>query len=96
MSTTVFDIIPPHDRGPAATMAKWVTRGARPAAEAHVLMRLPRHTKTELDALAGLTGLPISVVVEEAVAAYVDRLPAVERRLLARVKARRRESRRQP
>jgi len=56
---------------------------------AHVLLRLPRHTKVELDALCGLTGRSISALVTEAVAAYVGALPAAEQRLLRSVKARR-------
>jgi hypothetical protein len=76
-------------------MAKPSLSPAKPAATAqrrdtsHVLVRLPRHTKAELDALCGLTGLSISAVVAEAVTSYVGALPAAERRLLRSVKARR-------
>jgi predicted DNA-binding protein len=54
---------------------------------AHVLLRLPRHTKVELDALCGMTGRSIAAVVADAVAEYVNALPAAERRRLRRVKA---------
>jgi hypothetical protein len=56
---------------------------------AHVLLRLPPHTKAELDALCGMTGMSISALVADAVARYVGALPASERRLLRGVKARR-------
>jgi hypothetical protein len=67
-------------------------RTARRRAVAHVLLRLPRHTKAELDALCGLTGLSISALVADAVASYVGALPAAERRLLRSVKERRLEA----
>jgi hypothetical protein len=73
-------------------MAKAIRSTAKPARRrdpAHVLLRLPRHTKAELDALRGLTGRSISAVVADAVASYVGALPAAERRLLQIVKARR-------
>ena len=66
-------------RGTPST-AKRAARGRNPA---HVLLRLPPHTKAELDALCGMTGLSISTLV------YVGALPAAERRLLRGVKARR-------
>ena len=62
---------------------------ARRRDAAHVLLRLPRHTKAELDALCGMTGLSISALVADAVASYVGALPAAERRLLRSVKERR-------
>jgi hypothetical protein len=55
----------------------------------HVLVRLLRHTKAELDALSGLTGMSISALVADAVANYIGALPAAERRLLRSVKERR-------
>jgi hypothetical protein len=64
-------------------------RAARRPDAAHVLLRLPRHTKAELDALCGLTGMSISALVADAVASYVAALPAAERRLLRSVKERR-------
>jgi hypothetical protein len=76
-------------------MAK-VTRGiAKPARlgrrrdAAHVLLRLPRHTKAELDALCGMTGMSIAALVADALASYVGALPAAERRLLRDARARR-------
>ena len=72
-------------RGTPST-AKRAARGRNPA---HVLLRLPPHTKAELDALCGMTGLSISTLVTDAVARYVGALPAAERRLLRGVKARR-------
>jgi hypothetical protein len=64
-------------------------RLARRRDAAHVLLRLPRHTKVELDALCGMTGMSISALVADAVARYVGALPAAERRLLRSVTARR-------
>ena len=55
----------------------------------HVLVRLPRRTKAELDALCGMTGLSISALVADAVASYVGALPVAERRLLRSVKEQR-------
>ena len=72
-------------RGTPST-AKRAARGRNPA---HGLLRLPPHTKAELDALCGMTGLSISTLVTDAVARYVGALPAAERRLLRGVKARR-------
>jgi hypothetical protein len=62
---------------------------ARRRQAADLLLRLPRSTKAELDALSGLTGLSISALVADAVASYVGALPAADRRLLRGVKARR-------
>jgi predicted DNA-binding protein len=75
-------------------MAKAIPSTAKPARArrrdpAHVLLRLPPHTKAELDALCGMTGMSISALVADAVSRYVDALPAAERRLLRGVKARR-------
>jgi len=55
----------------------------------HVLLRLPRDTKVELDALCGMTGKSIAAVVADAVAEYVSALPAAERRRLRGITARR-------
>lgn len=63
-------------------------RLARRRDAAHVLLRLPRHTKVELDALCGMTGMSISALIADAVASYVGALSAAERRLLRSVKAR--------
>ena len=73
-------------------MTKAIRSSAKPARRrdpAHALLRLPRHTKAELDALCGLTGRSISAVVADAVASYVGALPAAEQRLLRIIKARR-------
>jgi len=72
-------------RGSPAT-TKRPSGGRNPA---HVLLRLPPHTKAELDALCGMTGLSISALVTDAVTRYVGALPAADRRLLRGVKARR-------
>ncbi len=69
---------------PAAAKPARLSRRRDPA---HVLLRLPRHTKVELDALCGMTGRSIASVVADAVAEYVNALPAAERRRLRRVKA---------
>jgi len=75
-------------------MAKATLSHAKPARPqrrdgAHVLLRLPRDTKAELDALCGMTGMSMSALVADAVAKYVGTLPAAERRLLHNVKERR-------
>src|SRR5919205_1252582 len=54
-----------------------------------VMIRLPRETKATLDALSGLTGTPIWRLIDQAVAAYVEHMPAPQRRLLAGVRERR-------
>jgi len=75
---------------PKATPAiATAARLARRRDAAHVLLRLPRHTKVELDALCGMTGMSISALVADAVAGYVGALPAAERRRLRSIKARR-------
>ena len=76
------------DSMPKVTVAK-PARLSRRRDAAHVLLRLPRHTKVELDALCGMTGMSISALVADAVAKYVGALPAAERRRLRSVKARR-------
>ena len=75
-------------------MPKAIPASAKPARlprcrDAHVLLRLPRHTKVELDAVCGMTGMSISALVADAVASYVGALPAAERRRLRSIKARR-------
>jgi len=72
----------------SASAAKQTTTRQR-REPAHVLLRLPGHTKDELDALRGLTGMSLSALVAEAVTRYVGALPAADRRLLQGVKARR-------
>jgi len=54
-----------------------------------VMIRLPRQTKSTLDALSALTGTPIWRLIDQAVAVYVRDLPEPERRLLAGVRDRR-------
>src|SRR6266536_6012874 len=54
-----------------------------------VMIRLPRQTKTTLDALSGLTGTPIWRLVDQAVDVYVQALPESERKLLLGVRLRR-------
>ena len=57
--------------------------------EGGTIVRLPRSTKTLLDALSGLTGTPIGRLVQKAVSNYVDDLPDAEQQLLAEIRARR-------
>jgi hypothetical protein len=54
-----------------------------------VMIRLPHQTKTTLDALSGLTGMPIWRLVDQAVEVYVQALPEGERKLLSGVRLRR-------
>src|SRR5437899_80725 len=54
-----------------------------------VMLRLPRLTKSTLDALRALTGTPIWRLIDQAVAAYVRQLPQRERTLLSRVRGHR-------
>ena len=54
-----------------------------------VMIRLPRPTKSILDALRALTGTPIWRLIDQAVKAYVRQLPKRERMLLSRVRGRR-------
>ena len=53
------------------------------------MIRLPRQTKSTLDALSALTGTPIWRLIDQAVAVYVEKLPDGERRLLTGVRDRR-------
>jgi hypothetical protein len=54
-----------------------------------VMIRLPRQTKSTLDALSALTGTPIWRLIDQAVRVYVSELPEPERRLLVGVRDRR-------
>src|SRR4051812_27100596 len=58
-----------------------------------VMIRLPRQTKSTLDALSALTGTPIWRLIDQAVAVYVRELPGAERRMLIGVRDRRAASR---
>lgn len=63
--------------------------GERVSDYPQVMIRLPRATKNLLDALRGVTGVPIWRLVDQAVATYVDQLPEPERKLLVGVRDRR-------
>lgn len=51
-------------------------------------VRIPDDTKHRLEALSALRRVPMWKLVNEALRAYVERLPAEERRLLAQFSAR--------
>lgn len=63
--------------------------GERVSDYPHVMIRLPQPTKDTLDALSGITGIPIWQLVDRAIGAYVGRLPVAEQKLVAEVRARR-------
>ncbi|HVL67067.1 MAG TPA: ribbon-helix-helix protein, CopG family, partial [Vicinamibacterales bacterium] len=54
-----------------------------------VTIRLPDTSKRLLEAIVGMTGRPLSRVIEDALTAYVQALPADERTLLASIQRRR-------
>ncbi len=64
-------------------------RGEKVSEYPHVMIRLPHRTKDTLDALSGITGLPVWQLVDRAITAYVGQLPAAEQKLVADVRARR-------
>jgi predicted DNA-binding protein len=60
-----------------------------------VMIRLPQHTRTTLAALSAVTGTPVWQIVDRAVTAYIQQLSRTERRLIADVKMRRAQSRKE-
>lgn len=84
-------------RGLMAPVAKPRRPGRRPTGPGgtkvseypHVMIRLPHSTKDTLDALSGITGVPVWQLVDRAIIAYVRQLPAAEQRLVADVRTRR-------
>lgn len=56
---------------------------------AQITVRLPGTTKSLLDAIAGMTGMPAWRVLEAALVVYVRQLPADEQRILNGVQERR-------
>lgn len=52
-----------------------------------VMVRLPRPTKSTLDALSSVTGTPVWKLVDRAVRAYIGRLPSADRKLIGAVRS---------
>src|SRR6185295_4484596 len=52
-------------------------------------LRVPPDTKALLDALAGMTAMPVWKLLDAALSAYVDQLPSDEQQLLKGVRRRR-------
>ncbi|MEX2273019.1 MAG: hypothetical protein WD690_16210 [Vicinamibacterales bacterium] len=50
-----------------------------------VMIRLPQTTKATLDALSSVTGVPVWKLVDRAVRAYVEGLPARDQKLIGAV-----------
>ena len=63
--------------------------GVRVSDYPHVMIRLPHSTKQTLEALSGMTGVPVWQLIDRSVKAYVEQLPAPERKLVFDVKTRR-------
>lgn len=63
--------------------------GTRVSDYPHVMIRLPQPTKDTLDALSGITGVPVWRLVDRAIHAYVRDLPAAEQKLVDDVRLRR-------
>jgi hypothetical protein len=63
--------------------------GAKVSEYPHVMIRLPQATKDTLDALSGITGVPVWQLVDHAIHAFVRALPVVEQKLIADVRSRR-------
>ena len=84
-------------RGAMTVIAKPRRAGRRPTGPGgskvseypHVMIRLPQATKDTLDALSGITGIPVWQLVDRAINAYVRHLPATEQKLVADVRSRR-------
>ena len=84
-------------RSPLPDVAKARRGGRRPSGPGgtkvsdypHVLIRLPHATKDTLDALSGITGVPVWQLVDRAIHAFVRALPISEQKLVADVRSRR-------
>jgi hypothetical protein len=63
--------------------------GEKVSEYSQVSLRLPEATRALLDAISGMTGQPSWRVIEQALDAYVQRLPDDDRRLLHGVQQRR-------
>jgi len=63
--------------------------GSKVSTYPRLAIRVPRETKSRLEALALLRGTPAWKVVDAALVAYFDELPDAERRLLAQIASRR-------
>jgi hypothetical protein len=85
------------DRGMGNDMAKTRQSGRPPSGPRgqkvsdypQVMIRLPRQTKSTLEALSAATGVPVWQLVDRAVAVYVKQLAPSEQKLVADVRARR-------
>jgi hypothetical protein len=60
--------------------------GERVSDYPQVMIRLPKPTKTALEALSGATGTPIWRLIDLAVDCYIKSLPESQRRLIAGVR----------
>ncbi|MEX2273021.1 MAG: hypothetical protein WD690_16220 [Vicinamibacterales bacterium] len=56
---------------------------------AQMTLRLPHRTRARLVALAGMTGMPLWRVVDQALQAYVVRMSTGDRRVLLQIQERR-------
>ena len=66
--------------------------GQRVSDYPHVMIRLPQQTKDNLDALSGITGVPVWQLVDRAILSYIRQLPPAEQKLVADVRTRRARS----
>ena len=64
-------------------------RGERVSDYTPIMIRLPQPTKETLEALRGISGVPVWQIVDRAVNEYVGRLPHAEQKLVGEVKSRR-------
>ena len=63
--------------------------GQKVSGYSQMTVRLPQATKARLDAIAGMTGMPLWRVIDRALNAYVIGLPLHERRVLVQLQERR-------
>ena len=63
--------------------------GQRVSDYPQVMIRLPHETKATLDALSGVSGMPVWRLIDQAIAAYVKQLPRAEQKLVGSLRTHR-------
>ena len=63
--------------------------GTRVSDYPQVMIRLPRETKATLDALSGMSGIPVWKLIDQAVGVYLKQLPRAEQKLVGALRTHR-------